>query len=547
MNKNFILKSIPILCMMLIMAIFYYKIYNKMIMLNYTMLLMYNMNIQLNLLMDWMTLLFSLTVMMITYFIFIFSMSYIPKKEHLRFYLLTSLFVSSMLTLILSNNLIMLLMGWDGLGLSSYILVIYYQNASTNSSGTITILSNRLGDIMLLLSFATLASTASWHIFTNFNFPLITTIFMLIAAISKSAQFPFSAWLPAAMAAPTPISALVHSSTLVTAGVYLMIRLSSSFHPISMFLLMIIAIFTILYSSMAANWEQDMKKIIALSTLSQMSIMMFAIALNAYFAAFFHMITHALFKSTMFMCAGNIIHNSNYQDMRSMCSMFNKTPILSTSMGISSMALMGLPFTAGFFSKDAIITFMMTNSTNLILIMLMLLTIGMTTFYSTRMMSQAMNMKMKSKPDILISNDWFLTWPAYLMLPLSLTTGMLLSWFSIPTQTLILPTQNFILILLMIFSGFALSMSISYKSNLFNLIGLTSISMWFMHPTTTNPWIKTSTLSPFLLKMDNSWLEQLSAQGMFLTLKNSMMVQKMSLKNTFTLIVLTSLIPIYLI
>nr|QDP17885.1 NADH dehydrogenase subunit 5 [Parachtes teruelis] len=514
MNAKIMYLVIPLL-MILAFITTLNLMYNKMIMINISILNYNSMILQMNIMTDWMSVSFTFTVLIISSFIAIYSLSYINKKEHLRFMLTTLLFIMSMVTLISSNNLILLLVGWDGLGLTSYILVIYYQNASTNASGTITILSNRVGDIMLMMAFAGLSTNMNWSIFYNNKYSLLILIMMLVAAISKSAQFPFSAWLPAAMAAPTPISALVHSSTLVTAGVYLMIRLSNSFHKNTMALLMILAFFSILMSSMAAMWEQDMKKIIALSTLSQIALMMFSIAINAKTAAFFHMITHAMFKSTMFLCAGNMIHSSTYQDMRTMGSLYKKTPLLSTTLGISTMALMGLPFMSGFFSKDAILLFMMSTNNNNIIIMLMVLTISMTTMYTLRMVSLSTITETKSKPDTLINNDKFLTWPPYLMLPLSVMMGSILAWYTMPIQNMYLPMSCYLSLLSMMMLGSILSIPSSYKTKKYMIIGKPSIMMWFISTMSANPFKKTSHLGTTLLKKDNSWLELSSAQGIY--------------------------------
>nr|QDP17872.1 NADH dehydrogenase subunit 5 [Parachtes ignavus] len=514
MNSKFFMLLIPALIMTSFIFLFN-TLNNKMIMINFSLLNKNSMNLQLNILIDWMTISFATTVLIITSFITMYSLSYIPKKEHKRFMLTMMLFVLSMIALIISNNLIMLLIGWDGLGLSSYVLVIYYQNANTNASGTITILSNRVGDIMLMMSLATMTTNMNWNLLNNYQYHFLTLILMLTAAISKSAQFPFSAWLPAAMAAPTPISALVHSSTLVTAGVYLLIRLSTSFHENTMKMLLIISLFSIVMSSLSAMWEQDMKKIIALSTLSQIALMMFAIAINAKTAAFFHMITHALFKSTMFLCAGNMIHTSSYQDMRAMGSLFNKTPLMLSALGISSMALMSLPFMSSFFSKDAILLFLMKNSLNTIMIMTMITSVTMTTIYSLRMILFATITHNKSKPDSFIDNNKMLSWPPYFMLPASITAGSILTWFTTHAQTFILPPMLFISLLMMLLLGMMMSLSSSFKSLKYLYIGKMAIFMWFTNIMSTTPWKKTSHLGTLSLKKDNSWMEQTSAQGSY--------------------------------
>lgn len=209
----------------------------------------------------------------------------------------------------------------------------------------------------------------------------------ILAALTKSAQIPFSSWLPAAIAAPTPVSALVHSSTLVTAGVYLLIRFRNLFTDTELgkFLLLISGL-TIFIAGLGANFEFDLKKIIALSTLSQLGLIMRILAIGFYKLAFFHLLTHALFKALLFMCAGAIIHNiKNSQDIRDMGSLTIYMPLTVSCLNIANLALCGFPFLAGFYSKDIILEIVLISELNLFSVFLFFFSTGLTVRYSFRL------------------------------------------------------------------------------------------------------------------------------------------------------------------
>ena len=216
--------------------------------------------------------------------------------------------------LILSPNLIRLLLGWDGLGVTSYLLVIFYQRNKSYNAGILTAITNRLGDVGLLISISLMLYLGNWnYIFINsFSsiFSNLIIFLIIISACTKSAQIPFSAWLPAAIAAPTPVSALVHSSTLVTAGVYLLIRINLIIIEINIrYILLLIGIITMIIAGFTAIIEIDIKKIIALSTLRQLGIIILTLGIGNPILSFFHLLSHAFFKAMLFICAGIIIHN----------------------------------------------------------------------------------------------------------------------------------------------------------------------------------------------------------------------------------------------
>nr|NP_569067.1 NADH dehydrogenase subunit 5 [Crioceris duodecimpunctata]AAL67868.1 NADH dehydrogenase subunit 5 [Crioceris duodecimpunctata] len=345
-------------------------------------------------LLDWMSLMFMSFVLFISSLVIFYSEEYMSGDLMLeRFILLVVMFVISMTLLIISPNLIPILLGWDGLGLVSYCLVIYYQNIRSFNAGMLTALSNRIGDVALLIAIAWMMNFGSWNfifyldLMKNDFFMMLVSYLVILAAMTKSAQIPFSSWLPAAMAAPTPVSSLVHSSTLVTAGVYLLIRFNFCLSENTLILLLFISMFTMFMSGVGANFEFDLKKIIALSTLSQLGLMLAILSLGGYILAFMHLLTHALFKALLFMCAGSIIHNlNNCQDIRFMGSLTNHMPLTCAYFNICNFSLCGLPFLSGFYSKDLIVEFMSMNYVNSFVYLIFYLSIGLTVSYSMRLM-----------------------------------------------------------------------------------------------------------------------------------------------------------------
>uniref|UniRef100_A0AAU6QDM0 NADH:ubiquinone reductase (H(+)-translocating) n=1 Tax=Sperchon placodermus TaxID=3136837 RepID=A0AAU6QDM0_9ACAR len=308
---------------------------------------------------DWVSCGFSSFVMLISSVVFIYSGFYMDGDASIRRYLwLLFLFVFSMLFLVFSPNLFSLMIGWDGLGLVSFLLVVYYSNFSSLRSGLLTVLTNRIGDLSMMVSFFIFYLHGFWNLSSfYFDCSMYMGIFLILASSTKSAQLPFSSWLPAAMAAPTPVSSLVHSSTLVTAGVYLLIRFyySLSFF-LSSWIFSFISIMTMFFSGFLAFFEMDMKSVVAMSTLSQLGMMMFVISLGEWSFGFFHMICHALFKALLFLsCGGFIFYSSGGQDIRLKGSFVSMSPFFCMIFIFSSMSLCGIPFLSGFFSKDLIL------------------------------------------------------------------------------------------------------------------------------------------------------------------------------------------------
>nr|YP_009691881.1 NADH dehydrogenase subunit 5 [Nortia carinicollis]QEG58674.1 NADH dehydrogenase subunit 5 [Nortia carinicollis] len=441
--------------------------------------------IEMTLLFDWMSLLFMSFVLFISSMVIYYSEEYMLGDEYLyRFILLVVMFVLSMMLLIISPNLISILLGWDGLGLVSYCLVIYYQNVKSFNAGMLTALSNRVGDVALLISIAWMLNYGSWNYVyyldfmkSDFVMGLISWL-VVLAAMTKSAQIPFSSWLPAAMAAPTPVSSLVHSSTLVTAGVYLLIRFNFCFSEKILFFMLFISSLTMFMSGLGANFEFDLKKIIALSTLSQLGLMMSILSLGSYELAFFHLLTHALFKALLFMCAGNIIHSlSDCQDIRFLGSLISSLPVTCVIFNICNLSLCGIPFLSGFYSKDLVVEVMSMGYLNLFIYSIFYLSIGLTVCYSFRLTYYSLtgNYNFYSLNSLGEHNSTMLSGMLGLIF-FVVFMGSLLSWISFASPYFIcLPFLFKMMTLLMIFMGIFIGyelprMKVGNVLNLLNLI-----------------------------------------------------------------------------
>nr|YP_009158238.1 NADH dehydrogenase subunit 5 [Papilio demoleus]AKN78917.1 NADH dehydrogenase subunit 5 [Papilio demoleus] len=531
-------------CFFLEMMNFFFMIYfimeNKVIFLEWEIISFNSMSVVMSILLDWMSLLFMMFVSMISSSVIYYSKSYMSSELNLnRFIILVLLFVFSMILLIISPNMISIFLGWDGLGLVSYCLVIYYQNIKSYNAGMLTALSNRIGDVMILMVISWMMNYGSWNYIFFLNFMnndymmKIIGILLIIAAMTKSAQTPFSSWLPAAMAAPTPVSALVHSSTLVTAGVYLLIRFNMMLIDMFFFkFLLLLSGLTMFMAGISANYEFDLKKIIALSTLSQLGLMMSILSMGLPDLAFFHLLTHAMFKALLFMCAGVVIHMMNdIQDIRYMGGISFFVPLTSLCLNISNLALCGLPFLAGFYSKDLILEMVSMSNLNLMIFFLYYFSTGLTMFYTIRLLFYLMindyNLMVIYN---LYDEDYVMLKSMFMLLFMSLVVGSFLSWmiFSYPYMIYLPFNLKMMVIYVMLvglFMGYLVSNMKIYSMNKFmmtyNLSNFLCL-MWFM------PSLSTYGLNIYFLKMgqnllknvDLGWSELYSGQGMHNIIKN---------------------------
>nr|BCV68745.1 NADH dehydrogenase subunit 5 [Beringiana fukuharai] len=341
---------------------------------------------------DYISVIFCCFVCLISGSVCLFSVSYMEEELFIRrFMLLVMAFVGSMNLLIFIPSLVTILLGWDGLGIVSFALVIYYQNKKSLAAGMLTVLANRIGDVLLILGICFMVNWGEWRIGYGMtgSYSLLVCFLVVVGAMTKSAQIPFSAWLPAAMAAPTPVSALVHSSTLVTAGVYLLIRFYSTLAESQevLWFLSKVGALTLLMAGLSACFEVDLKKIIALSTLSQLGLMTFTVGVGFPLIAIFHLLTHALFKALLFLCAGSIIHSTvDTQDGRIMGSLNYLLPFSSSCLVLSSVVLCGMPFLSGFYSKDLILEGAFGGFSSVLEIVVMLVGAGLSLVYSLRIL-----------------------------------------------------------------------------------------------------------------------------------------------------------------
>lgn len=494
--------------------------------------------IEFTILIDWISIIFIRFVLFISSIVIFYRKYYINGDLNLnRFILLVVIFVISIMILILSPNLISILLGWDGLGLVSYCLVIYYQNVKSYNAGILTILSNRIGDVILLISIAWIINFGRWNfifylsiIKLDCNIQLIR-ILILIAAITKRAQIPFSSWLPAAIAAPTPVSALVHSSTLVTAGIYLLIRFNLVVRFYLNNFILFIGLITIFISGLGANFEFDLKKIIALSTLRQLGLIIRILGLGQYQLAFFHLLIHALFKALLFICAGAFIHNlNNCQDIRFIGSILHFIPLTVAYFNIRNLSLCGIPFFSGFYSKDLVVEFLSFSNFNIFIYLIFYISIGLTVSYRIRLRYYLIigNFNFYSF-NMINENSKILLSRIGIMLFIVIFSGRAFSWvlFSVP-YFIILSFFLKILTLFIILIGFLIGLEISKITLSSEIIILKFFKISkFLSLIWNMPYLRTFGVNYLFLSIggkyykiiDQGWIENFGSQNIYNTVK----------------------------
>ena len=350
-------------------------------------------------------------VSLISCLVHLYSIDYMKgDKRFSRYYAYLGLFTFSMNGIILSNNLFFTFVFWELVGFSSFLLIgFWYEKQSAGDAAKKAFLVNRVGDIGMFLGIMLLFVHAGTFSFNGIQFAgidhnimTICGLLIFMGAVGKSAQFPLHIWLPDAMEGPTPVSALIHAATMVAAGVYLSLRIFPFLTAEALHVIALIGAITAIVASLIATSQYDIKKILAYSTVSQLGYMICSIGVGAYFAAFFHLITHAMFKACLFLCSGSVIHAMHHsqdeihdhtkdpQDIRNMGGLRKKMPVTFVAMLISTMSLCGFPLFSGFLSKDSIVAGSISYYENFhgltfIIPALIILSAALTTFYMFRL------------------------------------------------------------------------------------------------------------------------------------------------------------------
>jgi NADH-quinone oxidoreductase subunit L len=362
-----------------------------------------NFSVPWGVLMDPLTAVMLVVVTGVGFLIHVYSTGYMGHEGgYYRFFGYLNLFMFSMLTLVLANNLLLLFVGWEGVGLCSYLLIgFYFLRKSASDAGKKAFIVNRIGDAGFLLGLFLMLGTLGTIQFTELG-PAIAAghfemgngtltaiaLLLFVGATGKSAQLPLYVWLPDAMEGPTPVSALIHAATMVTAGVYMIARTNAVFSmaPRALAVVAVVGCVTSLFAATMGLVQNDIKRVLAYSTVSQLGYMFLACGVGAFTAGVFHLMTHAFFKALLFLGSGSVIHSlSGEQDMRKMGGLWDKIPTTARTFLAASIAITGIPPLAGFFSKDAILGHAFEY--NPILWLLGFITAGMTAFYMFRLVN----------------------------------------------------------------------------------------------------------------------------------------------------------------
>jgi NADH-ubiquinone oxidoreductase chain 5 len=534
------------------------ELYSGVLVLEWLIYRINGMDISYLILLDRKSLIFIGVVMFISSIVLIYRRYYMSiDKTFYRFIILVYLFVLSMLLIVSSPNFISILLGWDGLGLVSYCLVIYYQREKSCNSGILTVLSNRVGDVAILLAIRWVRIRGRWGVINQNVFSrdirnLILGLLIILASITKSAQVPFSAWLPAAIAAPTPVSSLVHSSTLVTAGVYLLIRLGPLIENGNY--LLVLRVWTILLSGLGACFEKDIKKIIALSTLRQLGVIMFSLSIGLIEISFFHLLSHALFKSLLFLCAGLYIHGGlDQQDVRGIGIQICSMPVIGSFFFVANFSLIGFPFLSGFYSKDLIYEIYEIGVLGSGLFILILLSFLRTVIYRIRLLNYQITRKLGAKINLVGSEE-----PNYViarmvsLMVLRVLGGSFIVWLFVPTIVRFLPVLGTTTLLRGVMGLTIVSLlfwvNLKFVNSIFVGIQEGLGKIWFLINLSTNIVQGVLAVGGYLIKgLDQGWSEIFGVSGVGKMNKQVLRLRDFGTEIRFRKLLLSNLLLITLV